>query len=76
MKKFYSGFKPTRELLNQTTVDLMDRTFYARRAKGLNVQFINAGSGVLDEWSFADAANRDRFIGGLKKAGVEFAISA
>jgi hypothetical protein len=72
---FYHGYKPSRHLLNQTTIDLMDKAFYSRRAKGLNVQFINAGSNDLDEWSFANLSQKNRFVDRLEQAGLDYAIS-
>jgi hypothetical protein len=72
---FYDGFKPSRHLLNQTTRHLLDKAFYSRRAKGLNVQFINRGNDCLDEWSFTDIESRDSFIARLESVGHEYAIS-
>ncbi len=72
--KFDASFHPSRSNLSPAIAAAMDRAFFARRPAGLNVQFLTE-AGALDEWSFASAAQRDRFTDGLRADGRDFAVS-
>lgn len=73
--KFDNAHKPNRDNLSEVVAKQMDAVFYARRAQGLNVQFVSA-SGKLDEWSFANAEQRDAFTAKLSADGKDYAVSA
>ena len=73
--KFDPTYKQNRNKLPADIVRMMNKTFFERRAKGLNVQFITDKE-LLDEWSFATCAEKDRFCSRLKKIGREYAVSA
>lgn len=73
--QFNPNHKPSREKLDAMTAAIMDRAFYRNRANGFNVQFNSIANGMLDEWSFNSAENRDAFIRTLVREGVSYAIS-
>lgn len=61
--------------LSPAIAAMMAKAFYSRRDAGLNVQFIRE-DGKLDEWSFANAESRDKFVAKLNRDGLEYALSA
>ncbi|TGT90866.1 MULTISPECIES: hypothetical protein [unclassified Mesorhizobium] len=73
--QFDPSYKPRRDGLPEMIAAKMDSIFYARRAAGLNVQFVRESDGQLDEWSLADTERRDAFTASLQRQGIAFAIS-
>ncbi|MER9524024.1 hypothetical protein NKI96_10610 [Mesorhizobium sp. M0292] len=73
--QFDAARKPHRDGLPATIVEKMNAVFYARRTAGLNVQFVRSTDGQIDEWSFANAEQRDSFVASLIRQNIRFAIS-
>lgn len=72
--EFDHSFKPNRSGLPAALAARMDVVFYARRAQGLNVQFIRE-DGALDEFSLSDHARVESFTQSLVRQGKAFAVS-
>ncbi|NTF18232.1 hypothetical protein G6L37_07415 [Agrobacterium rubi] len=65
-----------RDVLSAEIAARIDEVFHARRAAGFNVQFIHKDSGNLDEWSFKDRVQAERFAKELADDGIDYAFSA
>lgn len=71
---FDPRFRPQFGNLTGAARQKLDEHFDARRAQGLNVQFLDK-RGARDEWSFATPQARDTFIHRLEDERRPYAVS-